>query len=1094
MDTRDVMRAEELFQSYERTGSLPDLVKCLELYRAGLRATPDDDASRPGILHNLAVALHAWFERTGDPAAMAEAVDASRQAVRLVAPGHPARALYLNTLGNGLRAMFELTGDPRWAVEAVDIGREALAAVPAGHPERSMFLNGLARTLCRSFLRSGGLPALTEAADLARRAVAEAAPDDRHLTTYLNDLGVILMILAERTADPTMLAEAADTARRALVASQEGHPDRAGSLSNLGNALMTLYARTGEIAHLHEAVDAGRLAVATIPADHADRAACLANLGASLQRLYERTGDLEALREAVDASRRAVDASMEGRSDRARHQVNLGIVLWLQFKHTGDTSLLAEAADVGRRAASAFADDDVGRASSLNLLSIVLATLSEWTGNRSLTAEAVDAARGAVAAVPRDHPARAVYLSTLAIALHTRFRWDPDAALLSEAVDAARLAVEGIGPDHPDHVLYLNNLSRVQRASFELTGDDAMLAEAVETARRAVAASAEGHPELSGRWFRLGALLAWQFDRTADPELRNEAVDCFRAAAGVVTAPGPARLEALLAFASHRCGTRAEAQEALAAMETAASLLPQISPRTLARADRESRVSQLGPTAEVSALAAVCAGRPERAVELLEATRGTLVADAIDARGGDVARLRAELPDLAREFEELRNRREMLDRPDVLLAARPEGPVAEAELGAAIRDLARDSLAAQADWDALLARIRAVDGFSGFLAPPGIAELTGHAALGAIVFVVATPVRCDALVLTGDRSRPVRVVELDKLTHRDVASHTAFLTSASVNAHPRDLEPPDAGDVQAELLDTLSWLWDTVAEPVLDALGHTATPAADVPWPRVWWCPVGSAAHLPLHAAGHHADLVAADPAVAANPRTVLDRVVSSYTPTVRALGHARSHPPAAVTAGSTLIVAVPDAPETRPLTGVSLEADVIEALIPSALRPERPGREAVLEALPTHPVAHFACHGLADRQVPVLSSLILHDHRTRPLILADITALHLTGALAYLSACATAAPGSQLADEALHLTGAFHLAGYQNVIGTLWPVDDRAAERVAADFYAHVTRGGRVSPDTSLCAEALHHAVRGLRADFPASPALWAAHTHTGV
>ena len=1094
VDTRDVMRARELLQRYGQTGSLPDLAECLEIYRAGLGATPDDDVSRSGVLHDLAAVLHAWFERTGDPAAMAEAVDASRQAVGLVAPGHPARPFYLNTLGNGLRAMFELSGDPRWAAEAVDVGREALAAVPAGHPGRSMLLNGLSGTLCRSFLRSDHLPALTEAVYLARRAVAEADPGDPHFASYLNNLGFALMILAERNADPAVLAEAADTARRVLAARPEGHPDRARSLSNLGNVLMTLYARTGEIARLHEAVEAGRLAVATIPADHASRVACLTNLGAKLQRLYERTGDLDVLREAVDVSRQAVAASPEGHPDHAGRQANLGIVLWLQFRHTGETGLLVEAAEVTRRAASAFADDDVGRASSLNSLSIVLGTLFLRSGDLSLTAESVDAARGAVAAVPQDHQARAMYSSTLAVALGTRFRWVPDAGLLSEAVDAARLAVEVIPSDHPDRASYLNNLCLVQRTAFEMSGDDAVLAEAVESARRAVAASAEGHPELAGRWGRLGVLLEWQSERTADPELGNEAVECLRAAAGVVAAPGPVRLEWLWMFAFRRCRTRAGAQEALAAMETAASLVPQISPRTLARGDRESQTAQFGPTAEVSALAALCAGRPGRAVELLEATRGTLVADVIDARGGDVARLRAALPDLAREFEELRSRRELLDRPDVLVAARPGAPVAGADLGAAIRDLARDSLAAQADWDALLARIRAVDGFAGFLAPPGIAELTGHAALGAIVFVVATPVRCDALVLTGDRSSPVRVVELDKLTHQDVAARAAFLASAPVNVHPRDLQPPDVGDVQTELLEALAWLWDTVAEPVLDALGHTAVPVAGSPWPRVWWCPVGSAASLPLHAAGHHADLVAADPAVVANPRTVLDRVVSSYTPTVRALAHARSHPPAAATAGSTLIVAVPDAPETRPLTGVRLEADVIEALIPSALRPERPGREAVLEALPTHPVAHFACHGLADPRSPVFSSLILHDYGTRPLILADITALHLTGALAYLSACATAATAPQLADEALHLTGAFHLAGYQNVIGTLWPVDDRAAERVAADFYASLTRGGRVPPDTSLCAEALHHAVRGLRADFPASPALWAAHTHTGV
>jgi CHAT domain-containing protein len=36
------------------------------------------------------------------------------------------------------------------------------------------------------------------------------------------------------------------------------------------------------------------------------------------------------------------------------------------------------------------------------------------------------------------------------------------------------------------------------------------------------------------------------------------------------------------------------------------------------------------------------------------------------------------------------------------------------------------------------------------------------------------------------------------------------------------------------------------------------------------------------------------------------------------------------------------------------------------------------------------------------------------------------------------------MSDEAAPITSAFQLAGYGSVVGTLWPVDDRTAERVA--------------------------------------------------
>ena len=58
----------------------------------------------------------------------------------------------------------------------------------------------------------------------------------------------------------------------------------------------------------------------------------------------------------------------------------------------------------------------------------------------------------------------------------------------------------------------------------------------------------------------------------------------------------------------------------------------------------------------------------------------------------------------------------------------------------------------------------------------------------------------------------------------------------------------------------------------------------------------------------------------------------------------------------------------------------------------------------------------------------------------------------------------------------------------------DRFGEQLAADFYGRLTKDGRHPPDLDGSATALHHAVRALRAKYPRTPTLWAAHTHTGV
>jgi CHAT domain-containing protein len=193
------------------------------------------------------------------------------------------------------------------------------------------------------------------------------------------------------------------------------------------------------------------------------------------------------------------------------------------------------------------------------------------------------------------------------------------------------------------------------------------------------------------------------------------------------------------------------------------------------------------------------------------------------------------------------------------------------------------------------------------------------------------------------------------------------------------------------------------------------------------------------------------------------------------------------------LIIAVPEAPGTSPLPGVLAEAEALGRLMPAAYRLPEPTGPGVLEALPGHAVAHFACHGYADLIDPGASELAMPDRETKPLTLADISSLHLNAGLAYLSACDTLFVRQNLADEAVHLTGAFHLAGYQHVIGTLWSVSDTAAKKLAVGVYARLTGNGTTEPDADLAARALHHATRDLRARFPDNPSLWVTHTHTG-
>ena len=121
----------------------------------------------------------------------------------------------------------------------------------------------------------------------------------------------------------------------------------------------------------------------------------------------------------------------------------------------------------------------------------------------------------------------------------------------------------------------------------------------------------------------------------------------------------------------------------------------------------------------------------------------------------------------------------------------------------------------------------------------------------------------------------------------------------------------------------------------------------------------------------------------------------------------------------------------------------------------------------------------------------MLYDHREDPLTIRDIAGLRNGGGeLAYLSACDTAHGPIRLADEAVHLAGTFHLAGYTHVIGTMWSVADRVAAEVARIVYEDITTP---RPDAGQTAQALHHATREIRARHRDTPAHWASYIHVG-
>jgi CHAT domain-containing protein len=357
-------------------------------------------------------------------------------------------------------------------------------------------------------------------------------------------------------------------------------------------------------------------------------------------------------------------------------------------------------------------------------------------------------------------------------------------------------------------------------------------------------------------------------------------------------------------------------------------------------------------------------------------------------------------------------------------------------------------------------------GFGSFLSAPSFAGLTASMGDSTVVIVNVSRYRCDALAVT---SSGVRLIPLPGLTAE----------TAGDNARRyRDALSADADDVIA---DVLGWLWDSVTGPVLNALSCAASP--DGPWPRLWWCPIWSLNALPLHAA--------AKPGA-----SVLDRVVSSYTPTLRALQKARASPSPAA-APSVLLVTMPTTPYLpggAALPGVEREASIVADNFPRTCTLRTAGtatRAGVLADLPRHRFAHFACHGDIGPEAPDESGLCLADGL---LTIADLSHCALPADAAYmafLSACHSAAPSEILPDEAITMAAAVQLAGFRHAIATMWAIGDSVAPLVAGEVYRALLENPADGADLPV-ARALHGAVRMLR-EYGASPVLWAAYIHCG-
>ncbi|MBA6434600.1 CHAT domain-containing protein [Streptomyces sp. GMR22] len=1070
------------------------LNRSVDLLRRAVAVAGSDHPDYAQCLTNLGSALLTRFERAKLPADLSESIEFCRAAVGVSRPDEPARAIYLSNLGNALLTRFEHLASEADLDAAIEAGQAAVTGWP-DHPDHAAMVSNLdlalrtraafgdqaagldrrveearigssapdgpdaaelSELLLARFERAGDPADLDEAIQVRRDAVATAV-DDSGRASHLSGLCDLLRVRFVHFGHESDLTDAIAHGRAAVAATPAGDPELDGRQANLANALSRRYKNTGDLDDLTEAAALGRSAVAATPVGDFNRPHYLASLCDTLRTLFERTDRLADIDEAVEAGRAALDAAPRHSPNLPAFLGNLGAALLARFRHTGSQTDLDESVDLLRRAALAAQAASPDRALMLANLGAALQIRFDSVHDPEDLDEAIDVCREAVRATPLEHSGRAARLSNLAGALQARFGIGGEATDLHEAVEAGRSAVEAHPPGHPARVAAWSNYALVLRGWYEHSGRPADLDAAVAAARAAVAEAPADHPGRPAYLANLSGALRDRHARTgADADL-DGALTAAREAASAEM--GPPRVRAV---AAARWGSLAAAAgrwaEAVAGYQATVDLLAGTVPRQLARRDQEFL---LDGTHEIGSDAAACCvrvGSVAQAVELFEQGRGLLLSQALDGRT-DLTALAERHPEPASRFTALCAELDSHGPADDVVARR----------------------ATATSFDRLVADIRKLPGFDRFLRPPAVADLAPDE--GQVVIVSVSRYGSYALILPADGE--VTAVPLPTLTPDAVLAEVGDFLRAVEDTTANSARTRAAA--QDRMARTLGWLWDTVAGPVLDAVGITGTPRGGESWPRLWWCPSGLLSFLPLHAAGHH------DTASDAVPRTVLDRVVCSVTPTLRTFAHSRraadSPPPRA---GRAVVVAMPKTPGGyADLSGAEAETAVLRRHFPGEVD-VRTGtaatRDAVLDALTGARWAHFACHGHSDLADPSAGRLVLADHHNRPLTVVDLARLRMDDAeLAFLSACSTARPSGWLADEAIHVASAFQLAGYRHVIGTLWRIGDWQAVDVADLVYSAIADGAGV-------AEAVHSATRRMRDRWPDDPSAWASHIHVGT
>ena len=172
------------------------------------------------------------------------------------------------------------------------------------------------------------------------------------------------------------------------------------------------------------------------------------------------------------------------------------------------------------------------------------------------------------------------------------------------------------------------------------------------------------------------------------------------------------------------------------------------------------------------------------------------------------------------------------------------------------------------------------------------------------------------------------------------------------------------------------------------------------------------------------------------------------------------------------------------PLPCARKEAEMVGQLLDvQPLLGECATKQAVLQAINSVSIIHFAAHGNAERGEIVLSpnrtTKSIPQEEDYLLTMSDISKVQLRAKLVVLS-YSHSGRGKIRAEGVIGIARAFLKSGVRSVLVASWAIEDTATEQLMSRFYKHLVGGESAS-------ESLHEAMKWLKSNGFAKPSQWA-------